>query len=63
VPLTLPDGRQVSLPAFPVALDGQRPPLRHDLVPPGADNDAIAAELGYDAAAIAALRAKGVLAG
>jgi crotonobetainyl-CoA:carnitine CoA-transferase CaiB-like acyl-CoA transferase len=63
VPLTLPDGRRLSLPALPVALDGERPPLRHDLAPPGTDNDAIAAELGYDAAAIAALRAKGVLAG
>lgn len=63
VTLTLPDGRTVKLPALPLALDGRRPPLRHDLVPPGADNDAIAAELGYAPAEIAALRAAGVLAG
>ena len=42
---------------------GERLPLRRDLVAPGADNAAIAAELGYDAAGIAALREKGVLAG
>ena len=63
VPLTLPDGQVVRLPALPVALDGLRAPLRHDLAPPGADNDAIAAELGYGAAEVAALRAAGVLAG
>ncbi|MBY0334131.1 MAG: CoA transferase [Acetobacteraceae bacterium] len=63
VPLTLPDGQVVRLPALPVALDGQRAPLRHDLAPPGADNDAIAAELGYGAAEVAALRTAGVLAG
>ncbi len=63
VPLTLPGGQVVTLPAFPVALDGQRAPLRHDLAAPGADNAAIAAELGYGEAEIAALRAAGVLAG
>ena len=63
VPLTLPDGRQVRLPALPVALDGARPGLRRDLVPPGADNAAIAAELGYGEAEIAAMRQAGVLAG
>jgi crotonobetainyl-CoA:carnitine CoA-transferase CaiB-like acyl-CoA transferase len=62
VPLTLPDGRTVKLPALPIALDGERLPLRHDLAPPGAHNDDIARELGLDDAAIAALRAKGVLA-
>ena len=63
VPLTLPDGRVVKLPALPLAIEGERPALRHDLRPPGADNDAIAAELGYAAEEIAALRRKGVLAG
>jgi crotonobetainyl-CoA:carnitine CoA-transferase CaiB-like acyl-CoA transferase len=67
VPLTLPDGRPVKLPALPVAIDGQRPAGsgtgRRDLVPPGVDGAAIAAELGYSAAEIAALRHAGVLAG
>ncbi|MBX6742148.1 MAG: CoA transferase [Acetobacteraceae bacterium] len=63
VPLTLPDGQKVKLPALPMALDGQRPAARRDLVPPGADNAAIAAELGYSAEEVAALREKGVLCG
>lgn len=63
VPLTLPDGRKVKLPALPMALDGERPAAQRDLVPPGADNAAIAAELGYGAEEIAALRENGVLCG
>jgi crotonobetainyl-CoA:carnitine CoA-transferase CaiB-like acyl-CoA transferase len=62
VPLTLPDGRKVKLPALPMALDGERPAARRDLIPPGADNAAIAAELGYSEAEIARLRDSGVLA-
>ena len=61
VPLTLPDGRAVKLPALPVAIDGERPGLRHDLRPAGADSAAIAAELGYAEAEIAALIARGVI--
>lgn len=60
--LTLPDGRPVKLPALPIALDGERPPLRHDLAPAGAHNDEIARELGLDDVVIAGLRARGVLA-
>ncbi len=60
VPLTLPDGRQLALPALPVALDGARP-HGGDLRPPGADGAAIAAELGYAEDEIAALRAAGIL--
>ncbi len=63
VPLTLPDGRTVKLPALPVAFDGERPGLRRDLARPGQDNAEIAAALGYSAAEVAALRGKGVLAG
>ena len=63
VPLTLPDGRAVKLPALPVAIDGERPAARGDLVPPGAHNTEIAASLGYSAAEFAALREKGVLVG
>ena len=63
VPLTLPDGRAVALPALPVSLDGARPGGAGDLRAPGADGAAVAAELGYSAAEIEALRAKGILTG
>ncbi len=63
VKLTLPDGRAVSLPALPVALDGARPGGAGDLRPVGADGASVAAELGYTEAEIAALRGAGVLAG
>ena len=61
VPLTLPDGRQVKLPALPITLDGERPGLRHDLAPPGAHNDAICAELGMAPEGVARLREKGII--
>ena len=63
VPLTLPDGRALSLPALPVSLDGARPGGGGDLRAPGADGAAVAAELGYSAAEIDALRGKGILSG
>ena len=63
VPLTLPDGRAMSLPALPVSLDGARPGGAGDLRAPGADGAAVAAELGYSPAEIEALRAKGVITG
>jgi crotonobetainyl-CoA:carnitine CoA-transferase CaiB-like acyl-CoA transferase len=62
VPMTLPDGRDIALPALPLALDGARPGGAGDLRPPGTDGPAIAAELGYGEAEIAALREAGVLA-
>jgi len=61
VPLTLPDGRQVKLPALPITLDGERPGLRHDLQPPGFHNDEICGELGVSAADLARLRSSGVI--
>jgi crotonobetainyl-CoA:carnitine CoA-transferase CaiB-like acyl-CoA transferase len=61
VPLTLPDGRSVKLPALPITLDGERPGLRHDLAPPGAQNDELCAELGYSAQEVARLREAGVI--
>ena len=61
VPLTLPDGRIVKLPALPISLDGERPPLRHDLSAPGAHNAEIATELGLTDAEVKDLRARGVL--
>jgi crotonobetainyl-CoA:carnitine CoA-transferase CaiB-like acyl-CoA transferase len=63
LPVTLPDGRSVALPNLPVAFDDERPALRRDLRAPGADSDAIAAELGYSAEEVARLREAGVLVG
>ncbi len=63
VPMHLPDGTPIDLPALPVSLDGARPGGAGDLRPPGADGAAIAAELGYTEAEIAALRASGALTG
>jgi crotonobetainyl-CoA:carnitine CoA-transferase CaiB-like acyl-CoA transferase len=61
VPVTLPDGRSVGLPALPVALDGQRPGLRHDLARVGQHSAEVAREAGLDDAEVAALIARGVL--
>lgn len=60
--VTLPDtGQVVALPTLPIETDGARPALRRDLPKPGADTDAVLADLGYDNAARAALREKGIL--
>jgi crotonobetainyl-CoA:carnitine CoA-transferase CaiB-like acyl-CoA transferase len=59
IDLTLPDGRATKLPGLPVEIDGARLGLRHDIPRIGADSDAVLAELGYAAPAIAALRASG----
>jgi len=61
VPLTLPGGQRTHLPALPIAIDRQRPGGAGDLGPPGADGANLAAELGYSAAEIAALREAGIL--
>ena len=47
VPVTLPDGRVLPLPALPLSLDGERLPLRHDLPAAGQHNGEIMAELGW----------------
>ena len=46
VPLTLPDGRTVRLPALPLSFDGQRLAQRYDLPAPGEHNDAVLQEIG-----------------
>ncbi|QPF75887.1 CoA transferase [Roseateles sp. DAIF2] len=61
-PMALPDGREARVPMLPLSLDGERLPLRRPAPALGADGDSLLAELGYDEAAIAALRAEGVLA-
>jgi len=47
VPVTLPDGRSIKLPALPLALDGDRLPLRYDLPTIGQHNAEIMAEIGW----------------
>jgi crotonobetainyl-CoA:carnitine CoA-transferase CaiB-like acyl-CoA transferase len=61
VPMTLPDGTAIKLPALPLAFDGERLGLRRDPPAVGADDSEIAAGLGYSAAEIDQLRALGVL--
>lgn len=50
VPLTLPDGRAIKLPALPLAMDGQRLAQRHDLPAVGQHTAEIAAEPDWGAA-------------
>ena len=47
VPLTLPDGRAIRLPALPLAMDGARLTQRYDLPGVGAHTEEILAELGW----------------
>ncbi len=61
LPLTLPDGRKVNLPALPLALDSERLGVRRDLPAVGEHDAEIALELGYSEAEVAAMREKGVL--
>ena len=61
VPLTLPDGRAVALPALPVALDGARPGLRHDLARVGQHSAEVAREAGLSEAEVAGLVERGVM--
>jgi crotonobetainyl-CoA:carnitine CoA-transferase CaiB-like acyl-CoA transferase len=64
--ITLTDGERAGQTAkttlLPLALDGQRLPLRHQPPAMGAHTDELLAALGYDAARIAALRAAGAVA-
>ena len=61
--LRLNDGQMAKVPLLPFTLDGQRPGIR--LQPPaaGEHGEALLRELGYGAAEIAALRARGITAG
>ena len=51
VPLTLPGGGKTRLPALPVAFDGERPALRHDLPGIGEHTADILRDLGWEKAA------------
>ena len=61
VEVTLADGRTTSLPALPLEMNGRRFGRRLDLPRAGEHSAAIARELGYGEAEIAALKAEGVL--
>jgi crotonobetainyl-CoA:carnitine CoA-transferase CaiB-like acyl-CoA transferase len=60
-PMDLPDGRATRVPLLPLALDGERLPLRKDPPALGADNETLLARLGYAPGQITALREAGVL--
>ncbi|WP_048438430.1 CaiB/BaiF CoA-transferase family protein [Caenimonas sp. SL110] len=62
-PLTLPDGRETKVPLLPLMLDGERLGIRSQPPAMGQHTHELLAEIGYDAAAIAALAASGVIAG
>jgi crotonobetainyl-CoA:carnitine CoA-transferase CaiB-like acyl-CoA transferase len=59
--VTLEDGRVAHLPPLPLEMDGVRINAPTALPTPGRDSDALLAALGYDAAAIAVLRANGAV--
>lgn len=59
--VTLDDGRVAYLPPLPLEMDGVRVNANTVLPTPGRDSDAVLAELGYDAAAIAGLRTSGAV--
>jgi crotonobetainyl-CoA:carnitine CoA-transferase CaiB-like acyl-CoA transferase len=59
-PITLPDGRPGQAVLLPITLDGQRPGVRASAPQLGEHTAALLTELGYDAAAIADMQARGV---
>lgn len=59
--VTLDDGRTTHLPALPIEMEGTRVGGPVALPLPGADTDAVLADLGFDAVAIADLRNKGAV--
>ncbi len=60
-PTTLPGGVRTRLPLLPFQMFGWRPPLLRDAPEIGQHNDEVLAEIGYDEAAIADLKAAGML--
>ena len=61
LPISLPDGRKAKLPALPIAIDGERPGLRHDAPRVGEHGREVLAEAGLAAGEIEALVAEGVV--
>jgi crotonobetainyl-CoA:carnitine CoA-transferase CaiB-like acyl-CoA transferase len=60
-PVSLPDGRETMLPLLPIEMDGKRLGTSPSIPEVGGDSDTILGALGFDAPAIAALRADGVV--
>jgi crotonobetainyl-CoA:carnitine CoA-transferase CaiB-like acyl-CoA transferase len=60
-PVILADGRETLLPLLPIQMDGKRLGTSPNIPEVGEDSDAILIALGFDAGAIAALRANGVV--
>jgi crotonobetainyl-CoA:carnitine CoA-transferase CaiB-like acyl-CoA transferase len=60
-PVTLPDGRETMLPLLPIEMDGKRLGTSPTIPRVGEDSDAILSTLGFDEAAITALRASGAV--
>ena len=60
-PTTLPGGVKTRLPLLPFQMFGWRPPLVSDPPEVGQHNAEVLADIGYDAAAVAALGAAGTL--
>ncbi len=61
-PMTLPDGRATVVPLLPLTLAGERLGLRLDPPRLGEHTDALLQSLGYNADAVAALHADGIVA-
>ncbi|MDP3822618.1 MAG: CaiB/BaiF CoA-transferase family protein [Burkholderiales bacterium] len=60
-PLTLPDGRETTVPLLPITLDGQRLGVRCNPPRLGEHNDDVLTSLGYSTADITHLREAGVI--
>jgi crotonobetainyl-CoA:carnitine CoA-transferase CaiB-like acyl-CoA transferase len=60
-PVTLPDGRETMLPLLPIEMDGKRLGTSQTIPKVGEDSTTILIALGFDEAAIAALRASGAV--
>ncbi|MCJ2087887.1 CoA transferase [Methylobacterium sp. E-005] len=63
VPVTLPDGRVMPVPALPLEFGGIRPGLRRDLPAAGQQGAEILAELGLGPDAVADLTERGIISG
>lgn len=60
--LTLPDtGQKVQLPRLPMALDGKRAALRHDLPSAGQDTESVLEHLGFSAEEISEMRGRDII--
>jgi crotonobetainyl-CoA:carnitine CoA-transferase CaiB-like acyl-CoA transferase len=60
-PVTLPDGRDTMLPLLPIEMDGKRLGTSPTIPKVGEDSNTILTDLGFDEAAIAALKASGAV--